>query len=151
MGQEFGSSLSWCFQPQVSNEVAVKMSGFWRLVRNGRGLPVDRGAWWAMVHRVTKSWTQLKWLSIHRHTAHWSGRFVSEVAHLTWLANCCSFLAGGLKSCPHRGLHMVECPHDMVPDMVPGFPQSEWSKSSRWKLRAFYNPAWEITHCHLVP
>ena len=21
--------------------------------------PVDRGAWWLMVHRVTKSWTQL--------------------------------------------------------------------------------------------
>ena len=25
--------------------------------------PMDRGAWWAIVHRVTKSWTQLKWLS----------------------------------------------------------------------------------------
>ena len=22
--------------------------------------PVDRGAWWATVHRVTKSWTQLQ-------------------------------------------------------------------------------------------
>ena len=27
--------------------------------------PVDRGAWWAAVHRVTHSWTQLKWLSMH--------------------------------------------------------------------------------------
>ena len=27
--------------------------------------PMDRGAWWAMVHRVTKSWTQLKHLSTH--------------------------------------------------------------------------------------
>ena len=26
---------------------------------------MDRGAWWAMVHRVTKSWTQLKHLSTH--------------------------------------------------------------------------------------
>ena len=25
--------------------------------------PMDRGAWWAMVHGVTKSWTQLKRLS----------------------------------------------------------------------------------------
>ena len=25
--------------------------------------PMDRGAWWAMVHRVTKSWTRLKCLS----------------------------------------------------------------------------------------
>ena len=28
--------------------------------------PMDRGAWWAAVHRVTKSWTQLKRLSMHR-------------------------------------------------------------------------------------
>ena len=26
--------------------------------------PVDRGAWWAAVHRVAQSWTQLKRLSI---------------------------------------------------------------------------------------
>ena len=25
--------------------------------------PMDRGAWWATVHRVTKSWTRLKRLS----------------------------------------------------------------------------------------
>ena len=24
------------------------------------GIPMDRGAWWVTVHRVTKSWTQLK-------------------------------------------------------------------------------------------
>ena len=27
--------------------------------------PTDRGAWWAMIHRVTKSRTQLKGLSMH--------------------------------------------------------------------------------------
>ena len=27
--------------------------------------PMDRGAWRATVHRVTESWTVLKWLSIH--------------------------------------------------------------------------------------
>ena len=27
--------------------------------------PMDRGAWQAIVHRVTKSWTWLKWLSTH--------------------------------------------------------------------------------------
>ena len=27
--------------------------------------PVDRGAWWAAVHRVAQSWTRLKWLSMH--------------------------------------------------------------------------------------
>ena len=27
--------------------------------------PVDRGAWWAAVHRVAQSWTRLKQLSTH--------------------------------------------------------------------------------------
>ena len=27
--------------------------------------PVDRGAWWAAVHRVTQNWTRLKQLSMH--------------------------------------------------------------------------------------
>ena len=32
--------------------------------------PMDRGAWWATVHRVTKSQTQLMRLSTHVHTGH---------------------------------------------------------------------------------
>ena len=31
---------------------------------------MDRGACRAMVHRVAKSWTQLKRLSMHAHTCH---------------------------------------------------------------------------------
>ena len=31
--------------------------------------PMDRGAWWAILHRITKSWTWLKQLSMHRNTA----------------------------------------------------------------------------------
>ena len=27
--------------------------------------PIDRGAWWATVHRVAKTWTRLKRLSTH--------------------------------------------------------------------------------------
>ena len=30
--------------------------------------PMDRGAWWATVHRVTKSRIQPKWLNTHAHT-----------------------------------------------------------------------------------
>ena len=30
--------------------------------------PMDRGAWWATVHRVAKSWTQLKRVSTHAET-----------------------------------------------------------------------------------
>ena len=29
--------------------------------------PMDRGAWWAIVHGVTKSQTQQEWLSMHTH------------------------------------------------------------------------------------
>ena len=31
--------------------------------------PMGRGAWWAMVHRVAKSQTQLKQLSTHAHSS----------------------------------------------------------------------------------
>ena len=30
--------------------------------------PMDRGAWWAAVHRAAESWTHLKGLSMHTHT-----------------------------------------------------------------------------------
>ena len=30
--------------------------------------PMDRGDWWARVHRVTQRWTRLKQLSTHTHT-----------------------------------------------------------------------------------
>ena len=30
--------------------------------------PTDRRAWWATLHRVAKSWTRLKQLSIHART-----------------------------------------------------------------------------------
>ena len=29
---------------------------------------IDRGAWWTIVYRLTKSWTRLRWLSTHTHT-----------------------------------------------------------------------------------
>ena len=32
--------------------------------------PIDRGAWWTTVHRVTKSRTQLKHLSMHKYSPH---------------------------------------------------------------------------------
>ena len=28
-------------------------------------IPMNRGSWWAIVHRVAKNWTWLKWLSTH--------------------------------------------------------------------------------------
>ena len=34
--------------------------------------PMDWGAWWATLHRVTRSWTRLKWLSLHALTKYHS-------------------------------------------------------------------------------
>ena len=31
-------------------------------------IPMDKGAWWARVHGVAKSQTQMKWLTMHVHT-----------------------------------------------------------------------------------
>ena len=39
---------------------------------------MDRGAWWPTVHRVTKSWTRLKWLSMHTSPAFSNGGQVSK-------------------------------------------------------------------------
>ena len=45
------------------------------------GNPMDRGAWRATVHRVAKSWTPLKWLSMQM-------SFTTSNPEERWL-NCC--------------------------------------------------------------
>ena len=42
--------------------------------------PMGRGAWWAIVHRVARSWTRLKRLSMQMHLGHadmWPWAWVS--------------------------------------------------------------------------
>ena len=52
-------SLGW--EDPLEERMATHFSILvWRIL-------VDRGAWWATVHRVTKSWTRLKQLSMHAH------------------------------------------------------------------------------------
>ena len=52
--------------------------------------PTDRGTWWAAIHRVTKSWTWLKRLSMHagRHTdkspLRWLRVISGLVFYLVW-------------------------------------------------------------------
>ena len=56
----------------VKDEASVP--GLGRSSAGGHGNPLqysnlenhmDRGAWWATVHRVTKNWTQVKQLNMH--------------------------------------------------------------------------------------
>ena len=42
--------------------------------------PVDRGAWWIAVHRVTQSRTRLKWLSMHACIGEGNGNPLSVLA-----------------------------------------------------------------------
>ena len=51
--------------------------------------PMNRGAWWTAVHRVTKSWTWLKWLSTHTTwLKYWSFNFsISPSNEYSWLVS----------------------------------------------------------------
>ena len=56
--------------------------------------PVDRGAWWAAVHRVAQSWTRLERLSMHASQYHTSMEWVAIS-----FSNACMH-AKSLQSCP---------------------------------------------------
>ena len=92
--------------------------------------PMDRGAWRATVHRVTKSWTWLKLLSTHMHVCIlWGQRMYKLPA---------AAAAKSLQSCP------TLC--DPIDGSPPGFPVPgilqarilEWvaiSFSNAWKWK----------------
>ena len=42
--------------------------------------PMDRGAWWATVHGITKSWIWLKQLSRHIEETAWEVKYLPRVA-----------------------------------------------------------------------
>ena len=63
--------------------------------------PMDRIAWWAMVHRVSRSQTQLKWLSIYIHT-------YSRAWNIPWTEE-----PGEVQS---MGSHSIR--HDLVTEQV---------------------------------
>ena len=50
--------------------------------------PMDRGAWWATVHRVAQSPAQLMWLSTH---AMWC------IIILLWLTFCCQYIMQAIR------------------------------------------------------
>ena len=74
--------------------------------------PMDRGAWQATVHRVAKSWTRLKRLSMHTlpyipDYLLWAGNMAasalkSREVSIPWLGLCIS-TAGGPSSIPEWG------------------------------------------------
>ena len=74
---------------------AYFITGLGRLPGGGHGNPLqyicldnsmDRGAWRAMVHRVAKSWTPLKQLSMHIYTHAHFFRFFSHIGYYKTLS-----------------------------------------------------------------
>ena len=78
----FPIAETWKQHKCPSTEEWIKMLG--RSPKEGHGNPLqycslensmDRGAWWAMVPRVAKSWTQLK----HAHTHIFTMKYYSAI------------------------------------------------------------------------
>ena len=44
-------------------------------------ISIDRAAWWATVHGVEKSWTRLKWLSMHARYSHFQWQSTALSGH----------------------------------------------------------------------
>ena len=62
--------------PPAIRETWVQSLGWEDLLEEGMAthssilawrVPMDRGAWWATVHNIAKSWTRLKQLRTHSH------------------------------------------------------------------------------------
>ena len=66
------------------------------------GNPMDRGAWQATVHRVTKSWTWLRRLSMHTHRGLVGSNSVSIY---TWVVQFSSVAQSCPTLWPHESQH----------------------------------------------
>ena len=70
--------------------------------------PMDRGAWWATIHGVAKSWTQLKWLSTHAHAVYLGIEGIAWKERINPAADASSLC---LSLIPHHSCHgsFVSC------------------------------------------
>ena len=83
----------WVKNPPAMQETQVRSLG-WEdpgLGRGEHGNPlqyscvgnrIDRGAWWATIHRVTKSQTRVKRLSIHAHNIYFFDVYIFKLFHM---------------------------------------------------------------------
>ena len=76
--------------------------------------PMDRGAWWATVHGIAKSWTRL---STHTHT-HTTQAVIAEVAGICWVSHGRGLSAHSILSsvlCINLLLLQQQCLYGMFP------------------------------------
>ena len=72
--------------------------------------PMARGAWWAVVLRATKSWTQLKWLSTHTEKDDKSLINQYQDSHVTGRALKAQEVKGSIEG-PGGGVSFYQCFH----------------------------------------
>ena len=78
--------------------------------------PMDRGAWRATVHRVAKSWKQLKWQHTHTHIA-----VLPLKKLINWWLHWVLVVAHGL-SCPKA--YRILAPQPWIEPMLPALEGS---------------------------
>ena len=84
--------------------------------------PMDRGAWWAIVHRVTKGQTQLKWLHVHalaRQDVE-TYRPLFSLTNMPWIPISCQAVCWGLKAFLSRVLFISD------PSLKAAYFSSSW-------------------------
>ena len=100
--------------------------------------PMDRGAWWAAVHWIAKTWTRLKQLSMHtciERIQLLTVMLQSELFH--WVFICLS-LQLGCKSCgdedssrcsvtsPRIWMHHLLKPHSLLIIVISYYREGNW-------------------------
>ena len=101
---------------------------------------MDRGAWWAMIRRVAKSWTPPKGLSMHTRIGHWwiwgMFRFLSFHSMMAlWMVGTCmfSFHSSLIPSHPQKSLHYVRAWQSLHGGVVSrGLPYKALWTSGFW-------------------
>ena len=102
--------------------------------------PMDRGAWWAVVHRIAESQTRLKPLSTHSHTACWGQEVGIELCSFY----CILLAKASHKSQPqirkrrkkfHFWIHTAGKSHNK---------QNAWGELNLPSLQAFYCSQWYV-------
>ena len=81
------------------------------------GNPMDRRAWWDLVHRIINSWTQLKWLSTQSGAAITTIQFSVQFSSVT--QSCPTLCDPVNRSMPGLSVH----------DQLPEFTQEVSNKS----------------------
>ena len=106
--------------------------------------PTDRGAWWATVHRVTKSLTWLKWLSTHAWT------YPIFYTKLSLLSRSCEWISllGPSTVHPHPSTSSITLP---LPSGDPPGARPPWSSSSASSLEMLCSEILPLFHTSNPP